>query len=665
MEKDTFPDFPVVNIKDQVEWMFCQPYFMSSMVFHDIPHGWPSRGEYWSCSLWKDFLHENVGVMFPVFCVFYVDGFSLLRNAGTGKTAGLYFLLGNLPISVSCKVENKLLLSLIPLYGKDRSGKKRDMDDLFNVLRFQLNVMNSEVSMYHACLQKNVPVSLRFKLFLGDGQERSFLGCIQGSGADFFCNRCIVSKEVQPKVTIRGHKSRKDVPDGSKKVLPGNNTIGANRRRLEEAICLENPTHGYLPERVALNPLFNKPVMLVHHFDPYVHIPSDIGHDALLGICRKEVFSTFKSLNLASKGTFMTRLNMLCGSKKKKGSFSLLGGRRKVHPTGAVNEGSWLRNMTADESLTMVAIAPILFRGLAPGELVYALDIHARIVKMQFAWELSPPEVGKLKNLILEHDRLLSNGPNWINFCGTNKLHTRRFHHIEDINLLGSLRLANTMGFEAKHQAFKRIADRGQSQDTSGHSSKRMLTGQTLRNMYLQDRYVAPKCFSVQTPCFTERFFPRDQEKQNDAIRNALNLTCTHFRVSFFSQANINFVQFDVENIVKLLGEVKFFDVLVFFSLNFSCDECELQVNDMFSVLKPLPLKTGRRWTVELSRSNQSHTPKVPLELFQVILQTDPAYAILNIKDCRFEKVLLTKVFKENSPSFLDGFTISTSMVLE
>ena len=72
-----------------------------------------------------------------------------------------------------------------------------------------------------------------------------------------------------------------------------------------------------------------------------------------------------------------------------------------------------------------------------------------------------------------------------------------------------------------------------------------------------------------------------------------------------------------------------------------------------------------RRWTVELSRSNQSHTPKVPLELFQVILQTDPAYAILNIKDFRFEKVLLTKVFKENSPSFLDGFTISTSMVLE
>ena len=46
MEKDTFPDFPVVNIKDQVEWMFCQPYFMSSMVFHDTPHGWPSRGEY-------------------------------------------------------------------------------------------------------------------------------------------------------------------------------------------------------------------------------------------------------------------------------------------------------------------------------------------------------------------------------------------------------------------------------------------------------------------------------------------------------------------------------------------------------------------------------------------------------------------------------------------
>jgi hypothetical protein len=85
----------------------------------------------------------------------------------------------------------------------------------------------------------------------------------------------------------------------------------------------------------------------------------------------------------------------------------------------------------------------------------------------------------------------------------------------------------------------------------------------------------------------------------------------------------------------------------------------------MFSVLKPLPLKTGRRWTVELSRLNQSHAPKVPLELFQVILQTDPAYAILNIKDCRFEKVLLTKVFKENSPSFLDGFTISTSMVLE
>ena len=39
-------------------------------------------------------------------------------------------------------------------------------------------------------------------------------------------------------------------------------------------------THGYLPERVALNPLFNKPVqMLVHHFDPYVHIPSDIGHE--------------------------------------------------------------------------------------------------------------------------------------------------------------------------------------------------------------------------------------------------------------------------------------------------------------------------------------------------------------------------------------------------
>jgi hypothetical protein len=49
-----------------------------------------------------------------------------------------------------------------------------------------------------------------------------------------------------------------------------------------------------------------------------------------------------------------------------------------VHPTGAVNEGSWLRNMTADESLTMVAIAPILFRGLAPGELVYALDIQLR-----------------------------------------------------------------------------------------------------------------------------------------------------------------------------------------------------------------------------------------------------------------------------------------------
>ena len=117
-----------------------------------------------------------------------------------------------------------------------------------------------------------------------------------------------------------------------------------------------------------------------------------------------------------------------------------------------------------------------------------------------------------------------------------------------------------------------------------------------------------------------------------------------------------------MENIVKLFGEVTFFDILVFFSLNFSCDECELQVNDMFSVLKPLPLKTG---TVELSRSNQSHAPKVPLELFQVILQTDPAYAILNIKDCRFEKVLLTKVFKEDSSSFVDGFTVSTSMVLE
>jgi hypothetical protein len=192
-----------------------------------------------------------------------------------------------------------------------------------------------------------------------------------------------------------------------------------------------------------------------------------------------------------------------------------------------------------------------------------------------------------------------------------------------------------------------------------------MLTGQTLRNIYLQDRYVPPKCFSVQTPCFTERFFPRDQEKQNDVIRNALNLTCTHFRVSFFSQANINFVQFDVKNIVKLFGEVTFFDILVFFSLNFSCDECELQVNSMFSVMKPLPLKNGRRWTVELSRSNQSQTPKVPLELFQVILQTDPAYAILNINDCRFEKVFLTKVLKEDSSSFSDGFTVSTSMVLE
>ena len=85
----------------------------------------------------------------------------------------------------------------------------------------------------------------------------------------------------------------------------------------------------------------------------------------------------------------------------------------------------------------------------------------------------------------------------------------------------------------------------------------------------------------------------------------------------------------------------------------------------MFSVLKPLPLKTGRRWTVELSRLNQSHAPKVPLELFQDIMQTDPAYAILNIKDCRFEKVLLTKVVKENSSSFLDGFTVSASMVLE
>jgi hypothetical protein len=32
--------------------------------------------------------------------------------------------------------------------------------------------------------------------------------------------------------------------------------------------------------------------------------------------------------------------------------------------------------MTAKEALTMVAIASIIFRGLADGDLVYALDIH-------------------------------------------------------------------------------------------------------------------------------------------------------------------------------------------------------------------------------------------------------------------------------------------------
>ena len=96
--------------------------------------------------------------------------------------------------------------------------------------------------------------------------------------------------------------------------------LSTNCRRLEEAIFLENPIHGNLPQKVALNPLFNKNVMFVYHFDPYIHMPSDIGHDPLLVIFRKENF-TFKCLNLASKGTCMSRLNMLCGSEQKKMEF--------------------------------------------------------------------------------------------------------------------------------------------------------------------------------------------------------------------------------------------------------------------------------------------------------------------------------------------------------
>jgi hypothetical protein len=88
--------------------------------------------------------------------------------------------------------------------------------------------------------------------------------------------------------------------------------------------------------------------------------------------------------------------------------------------------------MTAEEALTTVAIAPILFRGLADGDLVYALDIHAQIVKLQFSPAPEPHEVETLKELIAKHDSVILGGRIWILFLWDEQVtHTAAPSHIE------------------------------------------------------------------------------------------------------------------------------------------------------------------------------------------------------------------------------------------
>ena len=661
MDKSSFPSFPVVSVKEQVQWIFSQPYLMSSMVFQNVPHGWSSSGEYWDSPLWKSFLEENLEAEFPVFCIFYVDGFSLLRNAGTGKTAGLYFTLGNLPLSVSAEVANKLLLALIPLYGKDENGDKMDMHSLFNVLRFQLKVMNTELClMYNSCLRTVVPVALRFKLFLGDGLERSFLCCTQASGADHFCNRCVIKKCMVERQNIRGYALSRKRKGGNKKVLPEDNTCSALPRSIEEALSCAEVSFGYVPERMLENPLFDRNLMERHQFDPYLHIPSDIGHDSLLGTCRKEIFQVYLTLNKERKDVMMQRMQRLRGSATTP---SHLGGRRKVFPTGAVYEGAWLKNMTAEEALTMVAIAPILFRGLADGDLVYALDIHAQIVKLQFSWSPEPQEVELLKELIAKHDSVLLEGRTWIHFCGMNKLHTRRHHHIQDLALLGTLRLANTMGFEAKHQAFKRLADRGQARDVINHSTKRMLTVQTLRTSDLQSIYISSSTSSLSKVCIPETFFPREPQKRVDFIREALEIPCTHISVLFFSQALIAFVEFNIHDIVKICGEDTFCELVALFTLDFYCEDCKVGFHDNYSVLKEVKKTTGRKETVEYPLRGNGYAPKVPLQLFKISFTEDSPFSIHLLERNFMEKVLRTRMFKADGIRYDEQPIVSLTCV--
>ena len=663
MDKSSFPLFPVVSIKEQVQWMFSQLYLMSSMVFRVVPHGWSSSGEYWDSPLWKTFLEENSGAEFPVFCIFYVDGFSLLRDAGTGKVAGLYLTLGNLPISVSAQVANKLLLALIPLYGKDANGKKMDMNSLFDVLRFQLKVMNTEACfLYNSCLKTVVPVALRFKLFLGDGQERSFMCCIQASGADHFCNRCVVKKCAVQRENIPGYALGRRSKKGLKKVLPENNTSSALPRSVADALSSVEVTMGYIPDRMVVNPLFDQNLMERHNFNPYSHIPSDIGHDALLGICRKEIYHVYRTLSKAYKDVMMLRLQRLRGSASTP---AYLGGRRKVFPTGAVYDGVWLKNMTAEEALTLVAIAPILFRGLADGDLVYALDIHAQIVQLQFSWAPSPVEVEYLNQLIAKHDRILLNAQNWIFFSGMNKLHSRRHHHLEDLALLGSLRLANTMGFEAKHQAFKRLADRGQAKNVLNHSTKRMLTIQTLSNLKLQTVYQPPLTCSLANSCMPDTLFSSEVPNPLcvDFIRDALGFSCSHFNVSYFSKVVANFVDFNINDTVQICGEDTFCKVVAFFALNFYCEDCKFGVQNKFSVLKELPKKTGRKVTVQYPQRGNGHAPKVPLSLFQITTKKDSCLTVYVLEKHLMKKVLNTRFFKRDGIQFEEDSVVSLTCV--
>jgi hypothetical protein len=96
-------------------------------------------------------------------------------------------------------------------------------------------------------------------------------------------HKCTVQRENIPGYALerRGKKGLK------KKVLSENNISSALPRSVADALSSVVVIMGYLPDRMGVNPLFDQNLMERHNFNPYSHIPSEIGHDALLGICRK------------------------------------------------------------------------------------------------------------------------------------------------------------------------------------------------------------------------------------------------------------------------------------------------------------------------------------------------------------------------------------------